>query len=992
MRVISLIRICFQSMTIVQENQIYNRLTMGENDNRQYKTKLALHVINETDFFLRTDPVVPKIEQNVPKCPSNAYIAPINFRYVTMSPSSNKSNEQWLASHRSKWQGSWPKKKFGKNKENVRDAKRSWLDSIASPENTLGNLLQKYSPLLNTTTIEDSEMRENCIDIKIELPASHLPSDLQLPGRCLRQDTAATIDTYLSGMILSLWKANTPMISKRRRCSEETSDELKLIKPSNSSIMSSVNGVYLRSISTLVSPFQATNRIFLPHVRNVASPQILFCQPRKLFSSSVQSIVSGGDKLKPFFRSNRNPNAIISTHFGRNKWKQDIRNCDAYVVRLDNAKITDNSEKKIEFINDLHASYEQSLSDTVVIRGEFIHLSMKSRSMLTAQLPRAYIQAGSSQMLEHSELHSNECSLEYAVKPHPTAKEENHCSSNLDIKQNRKRSERIEAKKARKEQKRRKKEKKRERKTNRKSRKRKSTEGREDVDNSNASTGMPCISVPNSQVGTVPIVLAGVLQVDYQTDTVNQNLKLKDLAHQTPAIQNNDIGNARASFISSKNCESVQQSQSNTKAASCLLSRQSPQYEHNANNDKYQVLAIRSIGNTMIGATVSTNGTYSVAATAEKSEMQLNSNPEEVTTIASPDLTNQNSSSNFRPCPNQHDRNLRNINKDGTFCQSPIQDIDRITEAVANLEELTRAQSKIFPTVRNELSSSDGNINECHVIRHDQNDHNNPNEIEAIEALPLSSVTDMELQLLCAEHFLEDSSQAAAELSSGRWAGMYTTEGASEILNFVKCTGGKKFNLRDCGIVDDCGVDIELPGRVAIKVLWVQSPSKRRVFDSRAHARQLVQLASVGRYKVIHVIVVLDANEVNFNYCLDDFHTLQNSVVKQRGCLCQHIRFQYSDPSLLSVIIAKLALLNSRTENVTDIEFDCSSVEQASFLLGLMPSMSARECLSVVQQRLPFGQILLNAAHSSESTFMRNVSLLQLQKSVSTNIGSFGPT
>jgi hypothetical protein len=41
---------------------------------------------------------------------------------------------------------------------------------------------------------------------------------------------------------------------------------------------------------------------------------------------------------------------------------------------------------------------------------------------------------------------------------------------------------------------------------------------------------------------------------------------------------------------------------------------------------------------------------------------------------------------------------------------------------------------------------------------------------------------------------------------------------------------------------------------------------------------------------------------------------------------------------------------------------------------------------------LPFGQILLNAAHSSESTFMRNVSLLQLQKSVSTNIGSFGPT
>ena len=237
---------------------------------------------------------------------------------------------------------------------------------------------------------------------------------------------------------------------------------------------------------------------------------------------------------------------------------------------------------------------------------------------------------------------------------------------------------------------------------------------------------------------------------------------------------------------------------------------------------------------------------------------------------------------------------------------------------------------------------------------------------------------------------MEDFSQAAAELSSGRWVGKHATEGAVETSDFSQGDSGKKFNLRDCSLVDDCGVDVELPDRVAIKIVRIESRLRQGIFDSRTEARQLVQLASCGRYKTIHTIVVLDANKPNFNYYLDDFSTLQNSVVKQRGCLCHQISFQYCAPSSLSFIIAKLAFTNLRTSDSPVICFDYSCVDKGAFLLGLVPSMTVHECLLKLRQKLPFGQILLNAVRTSDPSNIRSVSLLQLKSCVSADIGSFG--
>eukprot|EP00557_Chaetoceros_sp_GSL56_P000325 CAMPEP_0176503754 /NCGR_PEP_ID=MMETSP0200_2-20121128/15543_1 /TAXON_ID=947934 /ORGANISM="Chaetoceros sp., Strain GSL56" /LENGTH=400 /DNA_ID=CAMNT_0017903089 /DNA_START=1085 /DNA_END=2284 /DNA_ORIENTATION=- len=89
----------------------------------------------------------------------------------------------------------------------------------------------------------------------------------------------------------------------------------------------------------------------------------------------------------------------------------------------------------------------------------------------------------------------------------------------------------------------------------------------------------------------------------------------------------------------------------------------------------------------------------------------------------------------------------------------------------------------------------------------DEHQHRNHHLLERNE--PRESV----IQILCSEGFFTDSNQAAAELSSGHWCTNLIRQETPVVSNI-------KFDLRDSRIVDDCGVDIELPDRVGIKVLW----------------------------------------------------------------------------------------------------------------------------------------------------------------------------
>ena len=1023
-------------MTIVEEHQIYNRLMVANADGKKGYARIArpvMNLVNETNCFIRTDPVVPGGDPIAQTSTRNSFHVTPGLRNFTMTLSSNrriKNNLQWLTSNRSKMHGSCAKAQVGRKKETAPNAKRAWLDSIAGSETTLDHLLKRCNPTLSQNTNENCDTQDPQIDIKIDFQPSHLPSDPHLPSQCC-PDRMPLSNVDLSKMKHShrpyFCKDNisrTRMVSKRRRDGQQQMiDRPKLELQGKSSAMPSMNGIHLRSISSFASPFQGTTGIFLPHVREIKRPEIEIGPVRLLSRQSMQG-VAFRNRLRPSFQSKRRPNAIYLSQFDKKEWKKDILKYETHIVRLDSVKNSSGSEHEMGCLH-FDSSYEQSLADSVVIRGEFIHLSIKSKGLGSTQMITPHVQEERSQTLGRSgDNHDREPfapPLETTLLVHPSDIKKNDCSSKLDTKHDRKRRERSEAKKARKEQKRQKKERKREKKASRKSRKRKNIEESHDTDNIATSSNISCSSVASPQVGITPTASAPVcaLQTNVEVCSVHQqNIHLQSPAYQhkqNAAVQNDasvNQMNSPKTFTSKR-----QELQSRTVEVSRLLDGQIQtneklgiQYDYDVNNGMQKVSAFECAEEMTAEGNIFSlspgNRASNETAMEYTEECPLSvesltkpkSSSEQPSTILTPGMEFtppcHNSSNNTRTGLG-HKNEVRSIEQEEFSDRQNTEAYDA-KESAKTPQASTRVQSNLFPVPQNDGNGIGQKTPNGHqVIGNGQNEQHNihqNNEIHSSQVgVPLQSDdSDMELQVLCSEQFLEDFSQAAAELSSGRWVGKYATEGAVETFNFSQSDSGKKFNLRDCSLVDDCGVDVELPDRVAIKIVRIESRLRQGIFDSRTEARQLVQLASCGRYKTIHTIVVLDANNPNFNYYLDDFSTLQNSVVKQRGCLCQQISFQYSAPSSLSAIIAKLAFTNLSTSDSPGIFFDYSCVDKGAFLLGLVPSMTVHECLIKLRQKLPFGQILLNAVHNSDPSNIRSVSLLQLKSCVSADIGSFG--
>ena len=142
--------------------------------------------------------------------------------------------------------------------------------------------------------------------------------------------------------------------------------------------------------------------------------------------------------------------------------------------------------------------------------------------------------------------------------------------------------------------------------------------------------------------------------------------------------------------------------------------------------------------------------------------------------------------------------------------------------------------------------------------------------------------------ILCSEQFLEKASQAAAELSSGRcWRDCFTSSSPGGEMEHTQDISNSnmettKFELHDCDLVDSCGIDLELPGRVGVKVVFLS-----KTFHPKDFTKEVVGIASSIRYDAIHLLFVMDVDGDAKNYFHEDLSILQNALVKQRGCPCQ---------------------------------------------------------------------------------------------------------
>lgn len=217
------------------------------------------------------------------------------------------------------------------------------------------------------------------------------------------------------------------------------------------------------------------------------------------------------------------------------------------------------------------------------------------------------------------------------------------------------------------------------------------------------------------------------------------------------------------------------------------------------------------------------------------------------------------------------------------------------------------------------------------------------------------------MTILCSESFLETSSRAVAELASGRWANalvqdldesLYITKTFNEVDGTSEPSLiGLKIKSCDCPLLDDAGVDIELGCQGSIVVVhlssWNQESSKE--LGSRHFIRRIVQLAATGRYEQIHIIVCVD---VSITSSVIGIAMLQNAVVAQSGCPCEHITFHFVAPDSLSYALAEVVLEHDTVEEprewVETFAHDADVQERARFFLSIVPTMTVYGALQLL--------------------------------------------
>lgn len=206
---------------------------------------------------------------------------------------------------------------------------------------------------------------------------------------------------------------------------------------------------------------------------------------------------------------------------------------------------------------------------------------------------------------------------------------------------------------------------------------------------------------------------------------------------------------------------------------------------------------------------------------------------------------------------------------------------------------------------------------------------------------------------ICSETFLEDWNEATTLLASGEWL----PSCQPLVTNEARVTNadepprlGQKIQLFDTPLLDDAGVDIELPGHAIIVYRlssWQTSES------ANVHAKGLARLTALGRYERLDVIFCAD---VDISPALSlAIAFVQNSVVHQSRTQCRPPTFQVIAPRLLAAVVASRILSSQGPAAATDSFVNGSMTdarvqERARFLLSICPLLTvcgALECLNL---------------------------------------------
>jgi hypothetical protein len=262
-------------------------------------------------------------------------------------------------------------------------------------------------------------------------------------------------------------------------------------------------------------------------------------------------------------------------------------------------------------------------------------------------------------------------------------------------------------------------------------------------------------------------------------------------------------------------------------------------------------------------------------------------------------------------------------------------------------------------------------------------------EDNRIDAASTSITNNTSFPVLCSESFLEQCSTTAADLSSGRWAvGCLDKEDAD--LHESISSDEIKFALYDCSIVDACGVDFDLGHGTAIK-LFSPPPSESISVYMKDFMRKMVHTTSSGRYKEIHLFILMDRISSPSHH-VNEFCSLQNALIRQPGCNCENIRIHYMNQNVLPFNIARIILSfipPLDDDHQSEYPLDNEIVTRSNFLLGIAPSLSAHECITLISRTIskPFAEVIFSFIERADEYGVKPLARAQLKACCRCSLG-----
>ena len=259
-------------------------------------------------------------------------------------------------------------------------------------------------------------------------------------------------------------------------------------------------------------------------------------------------------------------------------------------------------------------------------------------------------------------------------------------------------------------------------------------------------------------------------------------------------------------------------------------------------------------------------------------------------------------------------------------------------------------------------------------------------KVDASSQLQQAQSIDQPIRALVSETFFESFGEVIADLSTGQYArgfyeepekGIASMELAGEGWGNVHTLGASRNRcvptdqvrsvlLYDSSIIDGQEVDIELPGKAAIVAVrlssWSSCAPGVPPQEAKDFIRRLVNIAALGRYETIHVVLCADVD--SSPPLLSGICLLQSAMsIDGVKTTYHHVTKKTIAPAIANLTLGahdRHGNEISDTEFIEDVSSNEPLLERVRFLLSVCSSLTAMRAFEMARSPRPLVHILMD--------------------------------